>query len=110
MSAPKIGELRQRLVFVKDTRTSDGSGGTTSVKSTDFTIWGKISQLSENEVLRSGREIGQNHCDIWVLWQSDKIPTRQHLITWNGRTYTINGVREIDELNKWIKITATFND
>jgi SPP1 family predicted phage head-tail adaptor len=106
-TAPKIGQLKSRLVFQKDTKVSDGSGGYTSTKSTDFTLWGWLRQLSESESLRNGQEVGYNTFEAWVLYQASMLPTRQHTVTNNNRTFTINGVQEINEANRWIRINLT---
>jgi SPP1 family predicted phage head-tail adaptor len=107
--APGIGQLRNRLVFQKDTKVSDGEGGYTTTKSTAFSLWGSLRQMSESEALRVGQEVGYNTYEIWVLYQSDMIPTRQHLIVCGLNTFTINGINEIEEKNRWFKITATRN-
>ena len=102
-----IGQLRNRLVFQKLTKVADGAGGSSGTYSTDFSLWGKVKQLSDSEVLRHGLEAGYNHFEIWVLFQSDLTPTRQHRITHGSKTLIVNGVNEVDELNRWYKITAT---
>lgn len=106
---PKIGQLKSRLAFQVDTKTSDDYGGYTTVKSTDFSLWGYMRQISESEAIRSGQELGYNSFEIWVLFQSDMIPTRQHTIVYNSKTYTINGVREVEEKNRWIVLSVTGN-
>ena len=106
-NVPYIGQLRSRIQFLKDTKTSDGAGGYTSAKSVDFEMWGYIRQISESEAMRNGQEIGYNSYEIWVQYQSSIIPTRQHVILYNNKAYTINGTREIEEKNRWIVMSCT---
>jgi len=106
-NAPYIGQLRSRLQFLKDTKTSDGAGGFTSAKSVDFEMWGYIRQISESEAMRNGQVVGYNSYEIWVQYQSSIIPTRQHIILYNNKAYTINGTREIEEKNRWIVMSCS---
>jgi len=109
MATPTIGQLRNRLTFNRDVTTSDGSGGTTSVKVLDFELWGFITKVSDFDATRAGQEVGYNAVEIWVLYQSDKYPNKQHIIVCGDYYYTINGIREIDEARRWVVMSATRN-
>ncbi len=104
-----VGQLRHRLVFVKDVKTSDGEGGYTTTKTTDFSLWGSLVQLSASQSIRAGQDVGYNNYECWVIYQSDKIPTLQHVISCNGKTFTINGINEIEDKNRWFRLSLTRN-
>lgn len=108
-STPTIGQLTKRLTFQKDNVTSDGSGGYTSVKLLDFELWGAIIKVSDFDATRAGQEVGYNAVEIWVLYQSDKYPNKQHIVINGNYYYTINGIREIDEARRWVVMSATRN-
>jgi SPP1 family predicted phage head-tail adaptor len=104
---PKIGQLKQRAAFQTLTKTADGAGGYTATYATSFSLWAYVRQLSESEQLRSGQVTSEASYDIWVLYQSDKLPTRGMKVVVNSKSLIINGVQEQEESNRWLKISAT---
>lgn len=108
---PKIGQLKFRLLFSKDNKVNENDGSVTSTKSTDFELWGSVRQMSDSEVMRSGQNVSYINYEIYVLYQSDKLPNNRHVITLSNplRTLTVKSVQEIEEGNRWIKIIAVTN-
>lgn len=85
-----IGELDQRIIIKRQTRTADGMGGFTVADTTVATLWAHVRP-------KKGREIGVHDkveapaLYVFVIrYRSDILDS--YRITWNGSDYNIRAV------------------
>lgn len=85
-----VGELDQRVTVKRQTLTSDGMGGSTTVDATVATLWAHARP-------KRGRELGAHDkveapaLYTFVVRYRDDLLERDR-ITWNGQDYNIRAI------------------
>jgi len=103
------GKLNKRILIRRQTKTSDGFGGTTSTFSTVATIWAKVTEL-KGEIQKSDFISGR-YIEIEIIVRSktaDQYILANDVIQIQGQSgdYKINNIYESQE-DQFVKISAT---
>lgn len=103
------GKLNKRIVIKRQTKTSDGFGGTTSTLSTIATIWARVTEL-KGEIQKTDFVSGR-YVEVEIIIRSktaDQYILANDIIQIQGQTgdYRINDIYESQE-DQYVKISAT---
>lgn len=103
------GKLNKRILIRRQTKTSDGFGGTTSTFSTVATIWAKVTEL-KGEIQKSNFISGR-YIEVEIIVRSktaDQYILANDVIQIQGQSgdYKINNIYESQE-DQFVKISAT---
>jgi len=102
----EIGKLNKRVkIYTYEANTSDGYGGFTQGAKTETTVWAKVRQLSQSEMLLNGLKIGEINNEFTLRYSS--ILTQRNEIEYDNKVFRIIEVLNIDEANKVIKVIAS---
>ena len=99
MKCVPIGSLRKRVEIQSRSRTADGVGGWTSAWLKKKGVYAKIEPVSSREALYGM----QNELTIShriTIRETDVIGSDR--IYFNGRTFNIQGIRNIEERNRYM--------
>lgn len=100
-----IGELRKRIELQSPVDTIDSYGQATRSWSTYATVYAAIVPSSGQEnTIAEAMQVQQTHT-ITIRYRSDVAAT--HRALFSGRQLNFQFVRNIDERNRWLEITAT---
>lgn len=100
--AVEIGELKKRIVIETVTQTSDGIGGFTETWATFVSAWASINPMKANEVFWAGHLEHRVTHKIMIRYQSGVLPKMR--VSFGGRYFYIKGVRNIDEMNRFLEL------
>lgn len=103
------GKLNKRILIRRQTKTSDGFGGTTSTFSTVATIWAKVTEL-KGEIQKSNFISGR-YIEVEIIVRSktaDQYILANDVIQIQGQSgdYKINNIYESQQ-DQFVKISAT---
>lgn len=107
MAGLKLGDLRNRIDIQQKTRgASDGAGGnTTETWATFKKVWARVEPMSAREIAVADQIVHRVLTKITIRRRTD-ITTAMR-ITYQGRTFGILGLREMDDAGwRWTEITA----
>jgi len=102
------GRLNKRISIKQLTKTSDGYGGTTSVKSTLATIWGRVVEKKGDVEVDGYKRQRQLEIKIIVRKKTaDEYISIDRLLTIEGKTgeYRVTGIFE-SQLDQFTQIEA----
>lgn len=102
------GRLNKRIAIKQLTKTSDGYGGTTSVKSTLATIWGRVVEKKGDVEVDGYKRQRQLEVKIIVRKKTaDEFISIDRLLTIEGKTgeYRVTGIFE-SQLDQFTQIEA----
>ena len=99
-----IGAMREQISIEEPTMTSDTYGGNTRAWNSIATVWANVKPVSAAEKFFAGKvEMDVSH-KIKIRYRDDVNATQR--IVYGARTFIITGVRNIDELDKFLEILA----
>jgi SPP1 family predicted phage head-tail adaptor len=103
------GKLNKRIVIKRQSKTSDGYGGTTSTLTTVATIWARVKEL-KGEISKTEFASGR-YIEVEIIVRSqtaDQYILANDIIQFQGETgnYKINNIYESQE-DQFVKILAT---
>lgn len=102
------GRLNKRIAIKQLTKTSDGYGGTTSIKSTLATIWGRVVEKKGDVEVDGYKRQRQLEVEIIVRKKTaDEYISIDRLLTIEGKTgeYRVTGIFE-SQLDQFTQIEA----
>ena len=89
-----LASLRHRLVVQVNTQTTDAGGGLINSWATSTTIWGLIQTRAEFESCRGGSaSLSGTHV---LKTRYNSALTADKRLTWEGNTFDISGVVDLD--------------
>ena len=100
----RSGKLRNRIAFQSFTSTPDSMGQSIETYSTYMTVWGSINQVRGKEVNESQQRSGEATILIRVRYNSSIDITDR--MTNDGRTFEINSIDNVEEMNDELIIMA----
>jgi len=100
-----IGRLRYKCELKSPTDTSDGAGGRSQTYSTIANIFADIRPMGGDEAYRQGKVQTKNTHKIYMRQRSDM--SADYIIVYEGRTFQIQNIKNVDERDRFFEITAT---
>ena len=102
------GQLNRRItVSIPGTQTPDGMGGFIPGTPTISTLWCSARQLSMGQKLTYGLEASYAAYEFGFNYESAKNITEAATLSYNGRSFVIKSINELDEAHRTIIIIAT---
>lgn len=98
-----IGRLRHRVIIEQRTRTADGAGGGTIIWSTYATVWAMIEPMSAKEIMWAKHLEHRVSHKVYIRHLNGV--TSDMRVSFDSRTFQINGIRTILEKNRFIELT-----
>lgn len=103
----KTGELNRRITLTAPgTKTQDDIGGYTSTTGASSIVWCHAKQLSASNALLYGLELNSASYQFTFRYETAKNVTNQYTLTYEGRTFRIIRIEEVDEAKTEIRIIA----
>lgn len=99
----KAGELREKLIFSRATRVSNGSGGFTTTYASFLNTFAAVVEQNSNPQLIANQENIVNYIHFKLRYRPDFPVLNADRMTWRGFNFTVNNIK-IDPLRTQIEI------
>lgn len=99
------GEYNKRISIYQEVEREDSAGFKVKSKSIVLSAWAKIKTTKGFTLLSSNTDFEQAHTNFTIRYPKVEI-TRDMLIGYNGKTYTIEYLNNVDEKNIELEIQA----
>lgn len=109
------GKLSALVTIERNTPTSDGEGGFVDAWAADPPggVWAMVRPVSGAERFEANRVTPGNGCRFVVRWRGDvngaPYYSARDRITYNGRTYGVVSVIDIEDRQRYLEIMAEEN-
>jgi len=98
------GELRHLITIEQPSASRSTSGEVVNTWTTFATVWAKIMPIRGREAEESRRETGKAEVRFWCRYLAG-VTLGMRLVR-SGRYFDITAIINIDELDKWLEISA----
>lgn len=99
------GEYNKRISIFKEEVTEDSAGFKVKSKSIVLSAWAKVKTTKGYTLIKSNTDFEQAYTNFTIRFPKKEI-TRDMLIEYNGKIYSIEYLNNIDEANKELEIQA----
>ena len=99
------GEYNKRISIYAETEQEDNAGFKVRSKSIVLNAWAKVKTTRGFTLLQSNTDFEQAHTNFTIRYPQKEI-TRDMLIEFKGKTYTIEYLNNVDEKNVELEIQA----
>lgn len=99
------GEYNKRISIYAETEVEDSAGFKVRSKSIILNAWAKVKTTKGFTLLKNNTDFEQAHTNFTIRYPKKEI-TRDMLIEYNGKTYTIEYLNNVDENNVELEIQA----
>ena len=99
------GDYNKKISIYAVTEIEDNAGFKTKSKSIVLNAWAKVKTTRGFTLLKDNTDFEQAHTNFTIRYPKKEI-TRDMLIDFNGKTYTIEYLNNIDEKNVELEIQA----
>ena len=99
------GEYNKRISIFKEVEQEDNAGFKIKTESIVLNAWAKVKTTKGFTLLKNNTDFEQAHTNFTIRHPKEEI-TRDMLIKYNGKTYTIEYLNNIDENNVELEIQA----
>lgn len=99
------GEYNQKISIYLQTEREDGAGFKDRSESIILTTWAKVKTTKGFTLLKNNTDFEQAYTNFTIRYPKKEI-TRDMLIEFKGKTYTIEYLNNIDEKNVELEIQA----
>ena len=99
------GEYNKRISIYTETENEDSAGFKVKSKSIILNAWAKVKTTKGFTLLKNNTDFEQAHTNFTIRYPAKEI-TRDMLIEYNGKTYTIEYLNNVDENNVELEIQA----
>jgi SPP1 family predicted phage head-tail adaptor len=101
------GELDRRIVIQRSSRAPDAMNQQIETWSTFQTVYAKATPVLDGERMRAGENMGSKQIRFLIRYSADVVTVGPlDRVVFEGRTYDINGVKEVG-FRAGLEITAT---
>tara|TARA_B100000749_G_C18177654_1_gene362532 strand:- start:115 stop:456 length:342 start_codon:yes stop_codon:yes gene_type:complete len=101
----RLGNLRERVMLQQATTTTDGYGGTVYEWHDVAEVWARVEPVKSAEEFIAGGI--QTVTDVLVHIRFHPDVTTAWRLIWQGQTYGITGVRNLDERRAFLALDCT---
>lgn len=99
------GEYNKRISIYTETEVEDNAGFMVRSKSIVLNTWAKVKTTKGFTLLKNNTDFEQAHTNFTIRFPKKEI-TRDMLIEYRGKTYTIEYLNNVDENNVELEIQA----
>lgn len=99
------GEFNKRISIFTETEREDNAGFLVKTESIVLNAWAKVKTTRGFTLLKNNTDFEQAHTNFTIRFPKKEI-TREMLIKYNGKTYTIEYLNNIDEQGIELEIQA----
>lgn len=99
------GEYNKRISIFKEEVAEDNAGFKVKSKSIVLSAWAKVKTTKGYTLIKSNTDFEQAYTNFTIRFPKKEI-TRDMLIEYNGKIYTIEYLNNIDEANIELEIQA----
>ena len=99
------GEYNKRISIYTETEVEDDAGFLTKSKSIVLNAWAKVKTTRGFTLIKNNTDFEQAHTNFTIRYPKKEI-TRDMLVEFKGKTYTIEYLNNIDEKNVELEIQA----
>lgn len=99
------GEYNKRISIYTETEIEDNAGFKIKSESIVLNAWAKVKTTKGFTLIKNNTDFEQAHTNFTIRYPKEEI-TRDMLIKYNGKTYTIEYLNNIDEKNVELEIQA----
>jgi SPP1 family predicted phage head-tail adaptor len=99
------GEYNKKISIYVETETEDNAGFKVKSKSIVLNAWAKVKTTKGFTLLKNNTDFEQAHTNFTIRFPKQEI-TRDMLIEYKGKTYTIEYLNNVDENNVELEIQA----
>ena len=99
------GEYNKRISIVKKEVTEDNAGFTTKSKSVVLNTWAKVKTTRGYTLIANNTDFEKAYTNFTIRFPKTEI-TRDMLIEYNSKVYSIEYLNNIDEANVELEIQA----
>ena len=106
------GDLRYRIQLKSPTETKNEEGGVERTYTTQITTFAAIRGINTRRLNEAAATALLHSKDFFIRWteeRQDQI-TKDWILVYNGATYLIHEMENIDEDGRFIRITARSKD
>lgn len=100
----KSGSLKHTIIIERSVKTSDGSGGNTTVWNTHKTLRAKITPLSGRERVYAQRLEANITHRILFRYVADVLSSDR--VNFNGRYFQIRTILNLEEANRFLELSC----
>lgn len=99
------GEYNKKISIFTETKKEDNAGFIFRTECVVLNTWAKVKTTKGFTLLKNNTDFEQAHTNFTIRYPKKEI-TRDMLIKYNGKTYTIEYLNNIDENNVELEIQA----
>lgn len=101
-----IGKMRQKITFKAPTAMPVGGGGSVATYIDVLTDWAKARQDTSNTGVEAMTTAMRRQFKFTLRWRSGFQPTYDMLVQYDGKLFSITGVEDVGERDRFWIITA----
>lgn len=99
------GEYKHRISIYTETEREDDAGFLVKSKSIVLNAWAKVKTTKGFTLIKNNTDFEQAHTNFTIRFPKKEV-TRDMLIEYKGKTYTIEYLNNVDEKNVELEIQA----
>lgn len=99
-----FSDLRDELEFWTTTPTPNDNGGFTTTNALSFKILAKVQPKGSNKLQSGATTIFEDLAYVWIRKEDGYVPNEQMLVKYQGGTYRIISIENVQNRNKVLKI------
>jgi SPP1 family predicted phage head-tail adaptor len=99
------GDYNKRITIIKEVEEEDSAGFKVKTRSTVLAAWAKVKTTKGFTLIKNNTDFEQAYTNFTIRFPRKKI-TRDMLVLFNGKEYSIEYLNNIDEKNVELEIQA----
>jgi SPP1 family predicted phage head-tail adaptor len=107
MDSINPGELRDKVVFLKFSKTPNDNGGTTAKLIEYLSTWAKIQPLKARFGIEAAKPVLKQPHRVIIRFRKEQEPKVDMLMKWNGQTFLVNDITDKDTQKSLIELTVS---
>jgi SPP1 family predicted phage head-tail adaptor len=101
------GLLKHSVVFKQPSSSLNNEGGREATYSSQVTTWAYVEAVNTRRLTEAQATVLVNAFDFYVRYSSDTSAiTKEWLITYKGKDYTIHEIELIEQEENWLRFTG----
>jgi SPP1 family predicted phage head-tail adaptor len=106
-SAPKIGDLRERIALQRESRSRDRAGGFVTSWLTVATVWARVSPMSTGERFMRSQMQAAASWRVTIRYRDDlSLSPSGFRVAWRGRAFDVRGIENGDEQQRFLDLAC----